>query len=444
MAVVFLVMLVSAGTRATPGVLLVPWEQSLGWSRTSISFALFINLALYGLMGPFAAAAMERYGVRTTALSALLVMAVAVAASGWMHTHWQMWVLWGLLVGCTTGATAMTLGATIVNRWFVEKRGFATGVLIASTATGQLIFLPMLARLVQNHGWQAAAWVMTCGIVLVWPLAWWLLPERPANVGLQQYGAAAENEIKAEIKTEAQANADTKEPSENAATKNGSINPTKPVNPLQRAFSALKMAVHVPAFWLLFFSFFVCGATTNGYIGTHFIAMCGDYGLSGFEGASILAAMGVLDLVGTTLSGWLSDRYDNRKLLFVYYALRGVALIYLPYAFGLGYFGLPLFAFLYGLDWIATVPPTVRLTSDVFGRDDGPIVFGWIATGHQLGAATAALVGGMLRNTLGTYTVATMLAGAACVVASVLVLRINRTSHHTNHRPPNFANQAAT
>jgi sugar phosphate permease len=401
-ALTFLVMLITAGTRATPSVMMVPLEQAFGWSRSTISLALSINLALFGLMGPFAAAAMERFGLRTTVLTALAILCAAIAASSLMQHSWQMWMLWGVVVGCATGATSMTLGASVVSRWFVARRGLAMGILTASSATGQLVFLPLLASIVEHHGWRPVVLTVAAGVAVVLPLAFLFLPERPADLGLTLYGEPANAPLAAQ--------------------------PSRK-NPIAIAFGALGRAVKVRDFWLLFFSFFVCGASTNGYIGSHFIAMCGDYGLSAVQGASILAAMGALDLVGTTLSGWMSDRFNNRVLLFWYYGLRGLALIYLPYAFGLSYFGLPVFALFYGLDWIATVPPTVRLTNDVFGTKDAPIVFGWIVAGHQLGAAFAALLAGILRNSLGTYTAATMMSGGLCLVAAFMVLRINRRAY---------------
>ncbi|MEN3110303.1 MFS transporter [Uliginosibacterium paludis] len=398
-ALTFLVMLITAGTRATPSVMMVALERDFGWDRATISLALSINLALFGLMGPFAAAAMERFGLRRTVLVALSILGAAVGASALMQSSFQMTLLWGFIVGCATGATAMTLGATVVSRWFKERRGLAMGILTASTATGQLVFLPLLASIVESQGWQPVVLTVATGIAVVLALAFLFLPERPAELGLPLYGEPAD----------------------------APLTPREPHrNPIRMAFSTLARAVKVRDFWLLFFSFFVCGASTNGYIGTHFIAMCGDYGLDPVKGASILAAMGVLDLFGTTFSGWLSDRFNNRVLLFWYYGLRGLALIYLPWAFGLSYFGLPVFALFYGLDWVATVPPTVRLANDVFGPREAPIVFGWVVAGHQLGAAFAALLGGVLRNSLGTYTVATMISGALCLVAAVMVLRINR------------------
>jgi len=401
-AVTFLIMLVTAGIRATPSVMMVPLEQGFGWSRTTISMALAINLALFGLMGPFAAAAMQRFGMRRTVLAALTVLAIAVALSGRMHAAWQMVLIWGVLVGSATGATSSTLGAVVVNRWFSQHRGLAMGILTASSATGQLAFLPLMAWVAEHRGWQTLVLLVALAAAIALPIVALLLPEKPSAIGLRRLGEADDAAADA-----AQSNA----------------------NPIVIAFAALKKASTFGDFWLLFFTFFICGASTNGYIGTHFIAMCGDYGLSEVRGAGMLAMMGVCDLFGTTLSGWLSDRFNNRVLLFWYYGLRGLALIFLPFAFGYQYFGLPLFGLFYGLDWIATVPPTVRLTTDVFGSRDAPVVFGWVVAGHQLGAAFAALGAGMLRSTLGTYTMATMISGGLCVVGAMLVLRINRPTY---------------
>ena len=401
-AVTFLIMLVTAGIRATPSVMMVPLEQGFGWSRTTISMALAINLALFGLMGPFAAAAMQRFGMRRTVLAALTVLAIAVALSDRMHAAWQMVLIWGVLVGSATGATSTTLGAVVVNRWFSQHRGLAMGILTASSATGQLAFLPLMAWVAEHRGWQTLVLLVALAAAIVLPIVALLLPEKPSAIGLRRLGEADDAAADA-----AQSNA----------------------NPIVIAFAALKKASTFGDFWLLFFTFFICGASTNGYIGTHFIAMCGDYGLSEVRGAGMLAMMGVCDLFGTTLSGWLSDRFNNRVLLFWYYGLRGLALIFLPFAFGYQYFGLPLFGLFYGLDWIATVPPTVRLTTDVFGSRDAPVIFGWVVAGHQLGAAFAALGAGMLRSTLGTYTMATMISGGLCVVGAMLVLRINRPTY---------------
>lgn len=397
--VVFLVLLAAAGTRATPSVMMLPLEHEFGWSRGTISLAISINLALYGLTGPFSAAAMQRFGVRPTVLAALGALAAGVALSALMTRPWQMILIWGVLVGGATGVSAITLAATVVNRWFSTHRGLAMGILTASSATGQLVFLPLLAAIVERFGWRPVVLTVAFAAALMLPLVAWLLPERPETLVLRPFGDGPDAP-----------------PRPAASTK----------NPIAVAFGTLAMASKTRDFWLLSFSFFVCGASTNGYIGTHLIAMCADHGMSEVQGAGLLAAMGVFDLFGTTMSGWLSDRFNSRMLLFWYYGLRGLSLMFLPQAFGIDFYGLPIFALFYGLDWVATVPPTVRLATDVFGKESAPIVFGWIVAAHQLGAAFAALGAGLLRASLGTYTVATMISGSLCIVAAVMVLRINK------------------
>ncbi|MAF01693.1 MULTISPECIES: MFS transporter [unclassified Herbaspirillum] len=394
--VIFLVLLCSAGIRATPSVMILPLEQEFGWNRSTISVVISVNIALYGLIGPFSAAAMQRFGIRRVVLGALVLLASGTALSTLMHMPWHMLLSWGLLVGAGTGVAANTLGATIVSRWFETRRGLAMGLLTASAATGQMVFLPLMASMVGSYGWRSVAFLVSAVALLAIPLVWLLLPEGPSAIGQKMVGQ-------------------TSETADDGRSKR---------NPLAIALDALRTSVRMPDFWLLFMSFFVCGLSTNGYIGTQFIAMCNDYGINEVKGASILAAMGMLDLVGTTLSGWLSDRYNPRVLLFWYYGLRGLALIFLPYAFGLQYYGLAIFAIFYGLDWIATVPPTVRLANDVFGRLAAPIVFGWIVAGHQLGAATATTVAGYMRATLGNYTLSSIMMGVACLIGAVLVLRI--------------------
>jgi sugar phosphate permease len=401
--VTFLILLAGAGIRATPGVMIQPLEKTFGWSTAQISLAISVNLVLYGLIGPFAAALMQTIGVRRVAVSALVLLAAGSLLSLGMTSPMQMTLTWGLMVGTGSGMAALTLGATVANRWFIAHRGVAMGLMTASSATGQLIFLPLMAALVSAFGWRAAAMTSGIGALIVLPLALFLLRETPASIGLAPVGGHL--------------------PAHPGAT----AAPAGPkVNPFANALGALRDAVKNRGFWLLFGSFFICGASTNGYIGTHFISMCVDHGISEVHGASLLAAMGIFDLIGTTASGWLSDRFDNRKLLFWYYGLRGLSLLYLPYAFGFDFYGLPIFAVFYGLDWVATVPPTVRLASDIFGRDKGPIVFGWIVAGHQLGAAFATLGAGVLRASLGNYQMATMISGGLCIVGAILVLRVRR------------------
>jgi len=396
-AVCFVTLLAVAAVRSMPGVLMVPLSEQEGWSRGTISLAVSIGLALFGLMGPFAAALMQRVGMRRTMLAALLLLGLAMASSTLARSPLQLIVTWGLLGGIGTGMLAMVLGVTVVNRWFEARRGSVLGALTASTATGQLLFLPLLAALSSSLGWRTAMLVVAGVALSLIPLVWWLLPERPAEVGLRRYGAQDDDPPPAVI--------------------TGST--------LMMPFRTLAQAARVPAFWLLFGSFFVCGLSTNGLVGTHLIAFCIDNGIPEVRAAGLLAAMGVFDILGTTLSGWLSDRYDNRHLLFIYYGLRGLSLLFLPYS-GFSFYGLGLFTLFYGLDWIATVPPTVRLTSDVFGRERAPMVYGWIGAGHQLGAATAAFGAGVLREVNNRYLEAFEVAGFACILTACMVLMVRR------------------
>ncbi|WP_347555647.1 MFS transporter [Robbsia sp. KACC 23696] len=399
MAVTFLVLLAGAGVRATPGVMIQPLEQTFGWSAAQISSAISVNLVLYGLLGPFAAALMKTIGVRRVAVIALALLAIGALSSLFMRTPLQLLLTWGILVGTGSGMAALTLGATVANRWFTKHRGLAMGLMTASSATGQLVFLPLMAALVTSYGWRAAAWTSGLGAVIVLPVAWLCMRESPAALGLAPVGGHG-----------------PATPSNN--------NDTSSANPFATAINGLLDASRHGAFWLLAGSFFICGASTNGFIGTHFVSICADHGISAVHSASLLATMGIFDLFGTTLSGWLSDRFDNRRLLFWYYGLRGLSLLFLPYAFGFSFYGLPIFTVFYGLDWIATVPPTVRLTNSVFGRDKGPIIFGWIVACHQVGAAFATLVAGMMRASLGNYQLATMCSGGLCIVGALVVLKV--------------------
>lgn len=395
--VTFLILLASAGVRATPGVLIVPLEREFGWSRATISVAVSLNLFLYGLMGPFAAALMGRLGVRRTVLISFSIVATGVGLTTLMSAPWQLVLLWGAVVGGGTGMTALVLAATVVNRWFSTQRGLVLGVLTASTATGQLVFLPLLAWVVQELGWRQAAYVVAGALLIVMPLVAFLLRDRPADLGLRPYGAPE----------------DAVDAPQTLAT-----------NPLAEALGALREGFRSRDFWLLSASFYVCGASTNGLVGTHLIPACVDQGIPEVRAAALLAMMGLFDLVGTTASGWLSDRFDNRVLLSWYYALRGLSLVYLPFGLADTSWGLTIFAVFYGLDWIATVPPTVRLTADIFGRNRAPIFFGWIVAAHQVGAATAAYGAGAIRSWTGDYQRAFLTSGALCLATAAMVLQI--------------------
>ncbi|KQT73522.1 MFS transporter [Methylobacterium sp. Leaf465] len=395
-AVTFLTMLVTAGAVGAPGVLILPLQKEFGWDTATIGSALAVRLILFGLMGPFAAALMNRYGPRRIVLLALALIAGGLLASLSMTRVWQLVLLWGVVVGIGTGLTALVLGATVATRWFSRSRGLVVGLLTASSATGQLVVLPLLAALTEALGWRAALLVI-CALLLAAGLGVLaLMRDRPEDLGLAPYG---------ETRPLAP--------------------PAMPGPSANGALSALRDAAGTRVFWVLFATFFICGASTNGLIQTHFIPLCADYGIGPVQGASVLAAMGVFDFIGTVASGWLSDRYDNRWLLFWYYGLRGLSLMFLPFS-DFSFVGLSLFAVFYGLDWIATVPPTVRLTAARFGRERANLVFGWVFAGHQLGAATIAYGAGLSRTELASYLPAFFAAGALCLAAAGLILTLGR------------------
>jgi MFS family permease len=400
--VTFVVLLVAAGVRAIPAVLMLPLEQEFGWLRTTTSLALSINILLYGLTGPFAGSLMARFGVRRVVLSALTLLAVGVSLAPLIRHTWQLVALWGLVIGVGTGLIAVVLAATVVNHWFVARRGMVLGILTASASTGQLVFLPLLAQVNARVGWRAAVLVAAGAVALLIPLVAWLLRDDPRDLGLRPYGA----------------NADVTEDATRSAAAS-----EKPIG----AIAALRDASSSRNFWILLVTFFICGASTNGLIGAHLIPAAHDHGIPEVRAASLLALMGICDLVGTTAAGWMSDRWDSRYLLGAYYGLRGLSLIFLPTALAGADPGLITFAVWYGLDWIATVPPTLRLANEAFGRTRAPIVFGWISGGHQLGAASVALFAGALRVYTGRYDYAFMGAGALCLVAAGLSLSFRRT-----------------
>jgi MFS family permease len=397
-AVTFVVMLSTAAAMGMPGVLMTPLKQEFGWTTAAISGALALRLALFGLLGPFAAALMQRYGVRATVTVALCLIVAGIGLATRMTTLWELWLCWGLLVGVGTGLTALVLGATVANRWFTARRGLVIGILTASSATGSLAFLPLAAWLADHGGWRVALLPAVAACTLAGVLMLLVGRDHPGELGLAPFGESA-----------------VIAPPNRAAAGNAA----------RLAITALVDAGHSRTFWLLFFTFFVCGLSTNGLIGTHFIPLCHDYGMDAVDAAGVLALMGAFDFVGTIGSGWLSDRFDSRWLLFMYYGLRGLSLLALPLS-TFSFYGLTLFGVFYGLDWIATVPPTVRLAGQNFGRERSALVFGWIFTSHQLGAAAAAFGGGLSRDALSSYLPAFVVSGALCLVAALAAVAVRR------------------
>jgi MFS family permease len=397
-AVGLVTLVTAAGFRATTGVLIVPLQQEFGWSRATISVAIAINLVVYGLGGPFGAALAARLGLRRVITVAVLGMAAGSGLTLLVDAPWQLDILWGFVNATATGAISVPLGAMIANRWFAERRGLVTGLLTASNATGQLIFLPLLAWIVDAWGWRyAAGTAAVVALTVVLPLVLLVIRDRPYDLGIAPFGATA-----------------VQPP------------PAAPGNPFAATVRTLSDVSRSSAFWLLAGSFFICGASTNGLIGTHLIPAAIDHGFGEVAAASLLATIGVFDLVGTLCSGWLTDRYDPRLLLAWYYGLRGISLLALPYAFGSPHFGLLLFVVFYGLDWVATVPPTVALTSEIFGSERVGIVFGWIFASHMVGAAVAAWGAGAARTWFGGYGWAFGTSGLLCLFAVGLVAQIQR------------------
>jgi MFS family permease len=397
--VTFVTLITTAGFRATPGVLIVPLQNEFGWSRGTISIAIAIGLLLFGLTAPFSAALMDRFGVRKVILIAVTTIAIGASLTTVMNASYQLDLLWGVVVGGATGAVSVPLAATIANRWFSTRRGLVTGILTASNASGQMIFLPALAWLATAYGWRwAALSVAFVAMLIVFPVVAIVVRDRPQSMGLEPYGATEPVPV-----------------------------PERSPRPFRPAIDGLLLGFKSRVFWLLSATFFICGLSTNGLIGTHLIPAAIDHHMRAVTGASLLALMGLFDVIGTTVSGWLTDKVDPRHLLAWYYGLRGLAVIALPAAFGSGY-ALVAFAVFYGLDWVATVPPTVALTADTFGRERVGIVFGWIFASHQFGAAAAAWLAGASRGWFGTYTYAFVSAGVLCLLASALSLAINRPS----------------
>ena len=395
----FVTLLGAAGFRSTPGILIDPLRDEFGWSRATVGTAVSINLLLFGFIGPFAAALQARYGLRRVTVVALTVISLGALGTTRMSEPWQLFLLWGVVVGVGSGCMATVFASTVASRWFVARRGLVTGALTAATASGQLVFLPLLSRLAEGVGWRWVGVTIAIGALAVVPIVVLFLRDRPEDMGLLPYGA-----------TEAS-------PPAPAA---------RDIRPVHAAFGALGDAWRSGAFWLLFGSFFVCGLSTNGLIQTHFLSAAHDHSISASSAAGYLALIGIFDVIGTIGSGVLTDRYDPRRLLVVYYVLRGLSLLVIDPALDMRGAGLLAFMMFYGLDWVATVPPTVAICIEQFGTTQGPLVYGWVFAGHQMGAAAAAWGAGQLRDVTGSYRPAFVISGACCIVAAAWVTRIRQ------------------
>ncbi|KMO93612.1 MFS transporter [Streptomyces roseus] len=395
-AVAFVTIIGAAAFASLPGLLIEPLHEEFDWSRGTIGFAVSVNLALYGLTAPFAAALMDRFGIRKVVALALLVISGGTAATVWMTASWQLVLFWGVLVGLGSGSMALAFAATVTNRWFTARRGLVTGILTAAGASGQLIFLPLLSWLVVHHGWRPAAVTVSLAALAVVPFVWLLLRDHPADVGLAPYGGSY---------------AEKPAPAPGAA---------------RRAVTVLFKAARSGPFWLLAGTFAICGASTNGLVKTHFVPAAHDHGMPVTAAAGLLAVIGVFDVIGTIASGWFTDRFEARRLLAVYYALRGVSLMLLPMLLAPSVHPpMVFFIIFYGLDWVATVPPTIALCREHYGEDSA-IVFGWVLASHQVGAALVAFLGGLARDAFGSYDLVWYASGAMCAMAALMAMVIRR------------------
>ena len=397
LVVTFLTLMATAAFRSAPSVLIVPLEAAFGWSRSQVSTAIAINVLLYGLIAPFAAALMERFTVRKVVMSALTFVSISAGLTVFIQQPWHLWLLWGVCVGTGTGSMALVFAATVANRWFIKNKGIVVGALTAAGATGQLIFLPLLSHFAVTYGWKSVSITIAGAAIVVVPLVFLFLKESPQSIGNTPYGAAAD--WKPAAKSELSA--------------------------FRLTIDTWKRSKSDYNFKVLFFSFFVCGLSTNGLIGTHFIPAAHDHGMAEPIAASLLALVGVFDVIGTLASGYLTDKYDPRKLLFFYYGLRGLSLFLLPsILFSSVHPSTLVFVIFYGLDWVATVPPTIALSRMVLGPERGTIVYGWVFVAHQIGASVAALGAAILRVHFGDYALAFYISAAMCLMAAFLVLQI--------------------
>ncbi|MGW3242104.1 MFS transporter [Streptomyces sp. NPDC001070] len=401
-AAAFVTLIGAAGFASLPGLLIEPLNSEFGWSRGMIGLAVSVNLALYGLTAPFAAALMDRFGIRRVVAAALLTIATGAGLTVFMTASWQLVLLWGVLVGLGSGSMALAFATTVTNRWFEHRRGLVTGILTAAGAAGQLIFLPLLSVVIEHAGWRAAALTVAGAALVVAPLVYLLLRDHPADVGLAPYGA------------------------EEFVPK-----PPPVTGAAARALKALLNAARGGRFWLLAGTFAICGASTNGLVKTHFVPAAHDHGMPVTAAASLLAVIGVFDIAGTVASGWFTDRFSPRRLLAVYYGLRGLSLVFLPVLLGDAVHPpMVLFIVFYGLDWVATVPPTIALCREFYGADSA-IVFGWVLASHQVGAALVAFLGGAARDAFGSYNLVWYASGALCAVAALMALAIRRQATPT-------------
>jgi MFS family permease len=397
-ALCFLTTLTSAGVRSSPSVLIHPLEAEFGWSRTMIAAAVSMNLLLFGVAAPVSGYLIDRFGPRKVMMGSLTMLIVGVSGTMMMTEFWQFFLVWGIIVGIGAGGVGSVLTATVGNRWFVAKRGLALGILGSASSTGQIIFLPLFMAMIQYAGWRLGSMSLIIVAMILLPLIFLFMRDDPSEVGLQPYGA-----------------------DDPKAAGAGGATSLRGMSAKNATITAREVIGH-PTFWLLCGSFFVCGGTANGLIGTHLIPHEIEIGIPQIAAASLLGLMGALNMVGTIFSGWMIDKVQPQKWLALVYALRGCSLLLLPFV--RDYVGLVVFAIIYGLDWFATVPPSMAITADTFGRQNVGKVYGWIFMSHQIGAAIMASAAGAVRTYIGDYQPAFFAGGMIAMIAATLALNI--------------------
>ena len=358
-ALSFITTLTSAGIRSAPAVFINPLELEFGWNRAAIASAVGLNLLLLGVAAPISGWLLDRFGPRRVMLGSLSMLVFGIVTTTIIQEFWQLFLLWGVVVGLGAGGVGSVLSATVANRWFVARRGLVLGILNSATSTGQLIFIPLLMAVVVYAGWRTGSFILAGVAFGMIPLIFLWMRDDPADVGLKAYGAgdpgAASGAPLASLR----------------GVSSGSASVS-----LSEVFCS-------STFWLLAGASFICGGTANGLIGTHLIPHSIDRGFPQVTAAATVGVMGGLNFVGSVLSGWMIDRVQPRKWLALIYALRGVSLFILPFV--TTFSGLFLFAVIYGLDWFATIPPTIAITADTFGKQSIGRVYGWVFLSHQVG-----------------------------------------------------------
>ena len=389
-----LCLLASTGIRAVFGVYIKPMEAEFGWSRGALSMAAALSLLLLGAVGPFAGRLADRWGPRRVIVFALIVLGIGSILSSFVTRLWHIYLTAGVLMAAGAGGAALSTGSAVVARWFDKRRGLAMGLAAGGMSAGQLIVIPLATVLTLTYGWRSSfLWLGIGLLVLVVPLGAWLVRNTPEERGVRALGAQGP------VQTAAQ---------QAAAQQAGRV--------------SISEAAQTLPFWLLMSTFFVCGYTSNGMVLTHFMPHAMDHNFTAMQASSALGVMGAMNIIGTIGSGWLCDRFGRRGPLATYYFIRGISLLFLLYVWDLQ--SLHLWAAIFGLNYISTVPPTTTLTANIYGRFSVGELSGWIFFAHQVGAALGAALAGWIFEWTGSYSSAFVSAAILGFVAAGLAMMI--------------------